>query len=346
MVNLKFFVVLIVVLVFIVYYTVYNKEGFNRPRPTTARSILINPIPEKFNPVLQFLDTQVVPTLEKSINEVLSKPITVSKKCKGVLLNSLNVGKCFDLKKSGYWNGGSEFFETIGKTACYAACHTLNAPRWTCCKLPGFLDCGSCPTTICKKKCAKGLISWSAGLDSLKGFNGIKFTSVEFLDAAKTGKELSVNLRVKGESLNSVTLGVHAGIGGLLSLVPGLAGIPTSSDGSANINKIYVTTEVNVIFGCVKEKDGVENLICRAVKLSNLIIVIKGDLSVSLNDWSYISKLSKISSKLVNKVTGGLNSLLTELGSKYLKNVLTKVIEDSLSSVVKQVKIPFACDVL
>lgn len=295
-------------------------------------------ITQKIEGILTVIGDRYIPIVEIELNKVLQKPITVGKPCKSILLSNLDVGKCFSLNSSGYWNGGSEFVETITKAGCYTGCHTLNSYRWACCKLPSFLDCGSCPDTICKKKCSKGLISWWCKLGKMTGFNSVIFTELNLINASFSGSKYVINLMIKGKSNDNVKLKVEAGIGGLLSLIPNLVKIPTSGEGVADINNIRFSSNVQIVFECVKGKFAFSK-----IKIEDVDVNITGDIKVFLDTLPYFDKISSISSKLANKMTNSVNNLFNSLADKHLQGVLKGVIDKTVNSqvaVLKHIQLP------
>lgn len=339
-----FIIITITLLILVIFFT------DNNLKPQTKNYVLDNYSPNKIaislntgyeeyekkaEDILNYLGNIFVPQLENEINTYISKPINVSKDCNKVKLDNLQIGKCFSLNSSGYWNGKSEFISDVSKSACYVGCHTLNSYKWTCCKLPGFLDCGDCPSTLCKKKCGKGLISWSAGLDYFKGFKNISFNLIEVLKIQKINNGFTLNLQITGQPKEDVEVSFHAGIGGLLSLIPNLITIPTRADGKVKTDKLFVTTLVNIDFVCDNNKIQISK-----VDLKNVHVNIKGNISIGVDTWPYIDKLTKISSTLANKMSNSVNSLLKKLTDEYLNKILENVLENITNNMAKKYYIP------
>jgi len=109
----------------------------------------------------------------------------------------------------------------VTHAACLAECMVLNGYRWTCCWLPFGADCGSCPPSLCKKKCNK-LINFTIGVKSVAGLQTMYLQSIIIKGAILTKADTLTIYLTFVFNIPTMLITTFLSFSGMLSIIPGL----------------------------------------------------------------------------------------------------------------------------
>lgn len=231
------------------------------------------------------------------INTVFHTLFTSSKikfpKCE-TTLKSFNPVKCGIMPSISYeWTPG-DMWGSLSKDACLAACHVENAYKWICCKIPFGLDCGSCPNTICNKKC-KQFIKVSFDLNLVSGLDKFKLNNVTLNQAGLTKNTYTLQVTFQF-LISKLTVTGTGKLSGTLSLLFGK--VPHDLKVTVT-SPVYTYLILNLVFDTTQP-----NLALKQVQVQKVYMQML-DPQLSLDaTGSYTFPLDFISAFLVYAVPG------------------------------------------
>lgn len=137
------------------------------------------------------------------------------------LKDGINLKKCGVVKPvKGSFAPGPKWINQAEYDLCYGGCMTAPwvAARWTCCKLPGPLDCGDCPTTKCRHSCTGGIIGWELDIDRVDDLEFLfDFGNFKFEITGSKTRNVKFGTSIQIDPTITVT-GAYSGLLGMFGL--------------------------------------------------------------------------------------------------------------------------------
>jgi len=252
---------------------------------------------------------------------------------KGCVLDfsNIQISKCFpSVGVSGQVDPGGRVVKIIEESLCYAECYSspIVEARWAVCKISST----ECPPHYCHDKCAESLISWSVHVNNITGCDKVNITSIEYQGVTLTPSttKYHVNLKVAFEFPQTIVANATASLGGMLSLVPGLAGVPTTYNLSAALSNVKFTAIVSINILCNNTTDTAEYT---DISVSN-ISMVQESLNFNINSAS-LNPLVRVFESLATLILDALRSEWILLIQSYVIPMIGGVLNSAVTSATK-----------